>query len=398
MPSDDQKKILWVTGIQITGGYNVHDRIELLRELHSKGHKVAILAIKQGNPELFWYREDIDIKFSWNIPIFGLRKLSSNLFGAILLCAEILFGKWDIIVIQPTWFTLIISPFVLLNWFLSKTKLILDIRTLPVYDSEWRAFIEKTRFRLSLEAARTYIDGCTCITKAIQQHLIENYNFTVQNWGIWSSGVDVDFFDPGERRLAEMNDNNSHSFTIFYHGRLDRKRGIGILIHAVQILAQQLSDIKLVFIGSGDFENEIVELSKDKKFKGLINYYGIVPYREIPYHIAKADVCVSPLPNFECWRTSSPLKVLEYFAMAKVAVLTDIEAHRAIGQLPFAKFVPPQDPVAMANAIRYFYLNRFHLTEWGRQARKHIVRNFGWNTVALKFEEYILSLFRYTNK
>ena len=78
----------------------------------------------------------------------------------------------------------------------------------------------------------------------------------------------------------------------------------------------------------------------------------VVPYAEVPKHIAIADICVVPLPDIDWWRVSSPLKVYEYLAMGKPVIMTNILPNREI--VPNDEdeiFLPDIRPETIAEAI-----------------------------------------------
>jgi glycosyltransferase involved in cell wall biosynthesis len=59
----------------------------------------------------------------------------------------------------------------------------------------------------------------------------------------------------------------------------------------------------------------------------LIN---IVKHEQVADYISLADICVVLLPRLPWWEISSPLKLMEYLAMEKPIVLSDINAHQSI--------------------------------------------------------------------
>ena len=55
-----------------------------------------------------------------------------------------------------------------------------------------------------------------------------------------------------------------------------------------------------------------------------------VDYEDVPKYISMSDVAIIPLPDMHYWRSQSPLKLLEYLAMTKTVIISDIPAHRAV--------------------------------------------------------------------
>src|SRR4030067_289454 len=112
---------------------------------------------------------------------------------------------------------------------------------------------------------------------------------------------------------------------------------------------------------------------------------------EVPKFIGMCDVCIVPLPDHPYWRSQSPLKLLEYLAMEKVVILTDIPAHRAvIGEAKCGIYISSVKPIEIAKAIEYAYLNKENLQELGKIGRAIIKEKFTWAKVAGDLENYLL--------
>jgi glycosyltransferase involved in cell wall biosynthesis len=114
---------------------------------------------------------------------------------------------------------------------------------------------------------------------------------------------------------------------------------------------------------------------------------------EVPKFISMCDVCIIPLPDHPYWRFQSPLKLLEYLAMEKVVILTDIPAHRAVlGEAKCGIYISSAKPMEIVKAIENAYLNKENLEEWGKIGRQIIVEKFTWAKVARDLENYLLSI------
>jgi glycosyltransferase involved in cell wall biosynthesis len=79
--------------------------------------------------------------------------------------------------------------------------------------------------------------------------------------------------------------------------------------------------------------------------------------------------------------------------MEKAVILTDILAHRAvIGEAKCGIYISSVKPMEIANAIEYVYLNRDTLEERGKIGREIVKREYTWEKVAGKLENYLLSI------
>jgi glycosyltransferase involved in cell wall biosynthesis len=121
--------------------------------------------------------------------------------------------------------------------------------------------------------------------------------------------------------------------------------------------------------------------------------HGAVNYAEVPAFIGIGDVCISPLPNHPYWRYQCPLKLLEYLAMEKVVIATDIPAHRSVSDAEkCCIYTQSAEPTALAKSIIFAYANRMQLQEWGKAGRLLVEREYTWERVARNLERYLESI------
>ena len=94
----------------------------------------------------------------------------------------------------------------------------------------------------------------------------------------------------------------SDSITIGIVKRLEHKYGIDLLINAFADTKQHFlktnSDIgaklKLMIVGDGSLESELIELTKDLKISEQVEFVGAVDNSQVPDYINKMDVFVVP--------------------------------------------------------------------------------------------------------
>lgn len=82
-------------------------------------------------------------------------------------------------------------------------------------------------------------------------------------------------------------------------------------------LVSQKSDIGFVFIGP-DYYGGIDKLPKTDN----VIYLGAVDYKKLPAYGMSFDVCFIPFKPGDIAKTTSPLKLFEYFALEKPVVVT----------------------------------------------------------------------------
>jgi glycosyltransferase involved in cell wall biosynthesis len=121
--------------------------------------------------------------------------------------------------------------------------------------------------------------------------------------------------------------------------------------------------------------------------------HDAVDYENVPKYISMSDVAIIPLPDMHYWRSQSPLKLMEYLAMKKVVIISDIPAHRAIiGGETCGIYLSSVKPIEIAKSIEHALQNKYRLREWGEIGRVIIQNGYTWQKVANDLNGYLLSI------
>ncbi|MFH1862233.1 MAG: glycosyltransferase family 4 protein [bacterium] len=270
-----------------------------------------------------------------------------------------------------------------------RCKLVHDVRTVPVKEDRGKSY---RVFAENLQYAKKRFDGLTTITEALREEICRGFHFHPEQIAVWTSGVDAEHFKPQNADELRQALNLSDQFVLFYHGAVNENRGVIELAQAMQYL-DDLPDIRLLIIGGGNQWAKLQDTVLLNNLSKVILKPG-VSYRDIPRWIAVADLCVVPLPDHPWWKVSSPLKLMEYLAMGKPVLLTDILAHRVV--LPDAEdafYVNACHPEQIAAGIRRAYQQRSHFAEMSKKARSRAVQELSWGKQARLLRNYLLTVF-----
>ena len=113
----------------------------------------------------------------------------------------------------------------------------------------------------------------------------------------------------------------------------------------------------------------------------------------VPRFVAMCDIGIVPLPNLPQWRHQCPLNLLEYLAMEKPVIVSDIPANRDIlGTCKCGKYLASVEPEKIADAIAGYYDFRAQLNELGACGSTLVKERYSWQKVAQDLETYLLSL------
>jgi glycosyltransferase involved in cell wall biosynthesis len=388
------KRIVWVTFLVLDAQLHKTSQFEILGNLAKKGYDTTLIAI-QSKSKFLNKKKQVSVVA---IPLRNIPIITSFVYGMLIflfLPLYIIFSKPDFIITQPTIpITSFISTFPISR--IKRIKILLDIRTVPV-QTGLRGFLHDFLFTTSILVAKKFFDGITIITSSMKEEICRKYNLNPDLIGVWSSGVSPTLFNPEtwiphgleiRARLGLIS-----RFIVFYHGVLSPNRGLVETIEAIKLLRHEHPEVVLFLLGSGPLTPVLKELVEKDKLSSNVIIHDQVDYEDVPKYISMSDVGIIPLPDLHYWRSQSPLKLLEYLAMEKVVINSDIPAHRdIIGEEMCGIYIPLINSADIAKSIIYALQNKNKLKNWGKTGRGIIRKGYTWQIIASDLESYMQSL------
>ena len=289
-------------------------------------------------------------------------------------------------------------PLVFLSRF-RRIKIILDIRSVPVETYGFLGFLQNFWFTVSLLIAKKLFNGITVITPLMKSDICNLYSINPKRVGVWTSGVSEQLFmttcNSNEINDLRAEHRLTKKFVIFYHGVFTASRGLKETIESLKILKIAGYDVVLFLLGAGPALSSLTEVIRENQLEDNVIIHSQVEYEKVPKFIQMADVCIVPLPNNPFWRSQSPLKLLEYLAMEKTVILTDIPAHKfVVEDSECGIYIKSVTPKEIARSLIYVLDNSDKLSEWGKSGRKIIYDKYTWKKVAEDLSNYLFSIKR----
>jgi len=212
---------------------------------------------------------------------------------------------------------------------------------------------------------------------------------------VWHNGVDVNLFRPKmlEREKMRNQFGLSGKFVVFYHGSFRVNGGIAETIKSIGIIAKDYPDVSLFLLGDGLELKTFESLIKEDKIEDKVIIHRSVDYADVPSYIELADIGIVPLPDIPDWKYQNPLKLIEYLAMGKTVIVSNIPANRQlVGEKECGIYLSSVTPKAIVGAISYAYINKEKLDEWGATGRLLVEEEYDWRIVAQSVESYLNEL------
>ena len=394
--SPKEKKVIWWKPTSGDRALHKLADLEIVKQLAKRSYSIHVIVPTTN--------EKLTISKTSQVHIICIRMkylplilpLARSILLFFLFPIYIIAFQPDFIIGEPDVSILSFIPTIILSR-LKKIKLILDIRSVPVETVGFLGSMMHLWFTVSIMLARKYFDGITIITSLMRTEICSRFQINPKKVGVWTSGVSTRLFNPSKYISARSEFKRklglTGKFVVLYHGIFSATRGLTQTIEAIRILKRTYPNTALLLLGRGPTIPKLRCLIRKENLQNNVIIHNPVDQAEVPKFISMCDVGIVPLPNNPYWRHQSPLKLLEYLAMEKVVIVTDIPAHRVIiGENKCGIYVSSAQPLEIAKAIEYAYGNAGDLKKWGKTGRKIIEERYTWEKVALDLEDYMLSI------
>jgi len=176
-------------------------------------------------------------------------------------------------------------------------------------------------------------------------------------------------------------------------GRLEPQKGHRILLQAMPDIRREFSSVRLVCVGTGSLENDLMRFVGELGIESAVRFVGF--QADVAEWFKLADITV--LPSFY---EGLPLVAIESLAAAKPVVATAVDGSGEVvvdGETGLT--VPPGDPQALSVAICRLLRDVELRKRLGRQGREWVCKHFDEREQIKQTQDlYLASLQRATQE
>jgi glycosyltransferase involved in cell wall biosynthesis len=206
---------------------------------------------------------------------------------------------------------------------------------------------------------------------------------------VWN-GVDPERYDPANVGAAEIERiRKKHGIAkdgcmILFLGRLTWVKGIRNLVQAMPLILKEYPETKLVILGKGEEQKDILEMASRLGIKDNVEcYFEFVPEEERIAYYASADLCIFPsvyepfgIVSLEAMSMAKPIVVGARGVVGfKEQVISSGEEQNGV-------HVNGNDPVDIAWGIKEVIKDPERARKWGLNGRKRVLQYFTWRKAA----------------
>lgn len=249
-----------------------------------------------------------------------------------------------------------IRPAVLYSHFLTSGRIVSllgKILSIPAFC----AFGESSLWSIGSDLERTKcilqdITGFVSVSTENRRILIEGFSIPGEKIRVFLNGVNHNLFRPMDK--ATMRNKlglDPDGFFGVYTGSFTHSKGV----KRVQLAAEQVSGLKMIYIGSGGMK---------PSGKNII-FCNKVKHDEIPYYLNAADFFVLPTLAEGCCNA-----ILEAMSCGLPIISANRPYNKDIMDDTYALSIDPEDINMIANAMMFLRDNPGRRLEMGKAARK----------------------------
>jgi glycosyltransferase involved in cell wall biosynthesis len=366
---------------------------EISREWVRLGHDVTVLTGFPNHPTgvvppayrgKWFLRERIDGINVVRVPIFAtpnkgfarrvLMHLSFNISAAIW--GLFVTGRPDLLIAtSPQFFTGLAGAW--LAW-LKRVPFVFEVRDLwPASIVEVGAMKSGTpimRFLEWLEVALYRRSDLIIVVAESFVGSIAAKGIPREKIAVITNGVDLDLFRPGDRGSARRSLGLSEGFLATYVGTHGMAHGLGLVLDAAKLVADER--VHFLLVGEGA-EKARLKARAVAEGIGNVTFLDQQPRDRVAEIYAASDLCLVLLRNVDLFKGVIPSKIFEFMGAGRPILTTvDGESRAIVEHAGAGQFSPPEDAAALAAAIRAMAAAPARLTEMGAAGRAFVEANY----------------------
>ena len=361
--------------------------LELSKRLKKRGHEVLIVTSLLSGDQRNEVIEGVDVL---RLPGMYLPKVPYFLFTPELFRILLSLSKRFEILHSHVRFFFSTNCVALLRRIRQQSRFVLTLHsTHPqpqlTFLKCFEKFYEKTVGRFTVNNA----DCVIALDENVKQHVL-SYGALEERIVTIPNGVDTEIFAPVcvQRTGRPLkNEEKMSTFTVGYVGNLVKRKGVKYLIQGIHKLVPKYN-FQLRIVGDGPLKMELQALCSELSLSEFVSFEGALDKKLIPDFLRSVDVLV--LPSLS---EGMPTVVLEAMACGKAAIATDVGATRTVIDSPdVGILVPPQDPLAIKEALEKLITDEEKKIRMGKNARKKILSNYSWDAIVPRIEQVYLKV------
>jgi len=213
--------------------------------------------------------------------------------------------------------------------------------------------------------------------------LVQMYGADPERMAVVAPGVDLATFGPMDRSEARAKIGYAGSRVLLFVGRLERLKGVEIILRALARVADRHGDVRLLVLGE---DSQDAKDSEKKRLRAIceelgigsrVDFLGPVAHHELPFFYAAAEACLMP-----SYSESFGLVGLEAQACGCPVIASDVAGLASVVRDEVTGYlISGSDPVDYADRILRLLDSPQQSELMGRRGIL-LAQRFDWNLTA----------------
>lgn len=175
---------------------------------------------------------------------------------------------------------------------------------------------------------------------------------------------------------------------VLYAGTHGLAQGLQVVVEAAEILKAE-DQIVFVLAGDGSEKSRLIEKVGKLQISNIV-FLDTWPKSDMPDLLEAADVCLVTLRDLPVFHRALPSKMYEAMAMSRPLVVSAKGlAAELVTKAGCGMAVAPEDPRALAEAVRDLCQDPNKAEIFGRKGRDFVGIHFSRQAIAKRWEELL---------
>lgn len=235
------------------------------------------------------------------------------------------------------------------------------------------------------EAFRARAVGLTAISHALIQRAIQ-LGVKPENILYLTTGTLPDFFQMRSKQEARRRIGLDLDCPVIGFTSSDTYLDMEIIFAALAILVKQIPQIKLMI--TGQLKPVVLRLAQKYEVENNLILTGFLPYEELPWYLACADLFVLPFPDTVYNRGRWPNKICDYISLGRPTVSNPTGDIQPLFKSPAIGLLADYEPEDFSVKIKCLLDNPELANQLGQNARKFAVNDFNYPNLIGKLEGF----------
>ncbi len=203
-------------------------------------------------------------------------------------------------------------------------------------------------------------------------------NFFPGNYHVIPNGIDLQRFRP-DIPPEPITDSCP---TLLFVGRLEKRKGLKVLLHALPRILKKIPETKLLVVGDGPQKKYYQRLAQSLGILPAVRFVGAISHARLPHYYTAATLYIAPTLGGE----AMGIVLLEAMACARPVIATNITGYNEIIANGLnGILLPPGNHDILADSTITLLQSDESRKNLARQARIR-AEDFGWNKIGRAVE------------